>query len=88
MEKVRAALEVFKKYHFWILLSLIVLITFGTWYMATADRAEQYDKCKKEIEGQFTSMSAITGKRDHPSETFIKGVVLRRTASLPARRTK
>ena len=82
MEKVRAALEVFKKYHFWILLSLIVLITFGTWYMATADRAEQYTKCKTEIEGQFTSMNQITTKRDHPSENYNNGLGLRESGLL------
>ena len=53
MEKVRVALEFLKKYHFWILLVLIVLITFGTWYKATDDRADDFSKGKSTIEGSF-----------------------------------
>src|SRR5947209_6617740 len=82
MEKVRAALEVLRKYHFWILLSLIVLITFGTWYTATGDRASQFDVRKKAIEGQFGKMQGISGKSDHPSEDFINGIILRVTGDL------
>ena len=77
MEKVRVALEVLKKYHFWILLASIVLITFGTWFMATGDRASQYDSQKKLIDGQFTTVTAISSTRDHPSDSYIKGIVLR-----------
>jgi hypothetical protein len=68
MEKVRIALEVLKKYHFWILLSLIVLITFGTWYMATSDRADQFTKRVSAIKSQFDLMTTISGTQNHPSE--------------------
>ena len=81
MEKVRVAHEVLHKYHFWILLTLIVLITFGTWFMATGDRAEQYTKRKSLIDGQFTAVTAISSTRDHPSEKYIK-------ADRPARRRR
>ena len=81
MEKVRVALEFLKKYHFWILLVLIVLITFGTWYMATDDRADQYGKRKSAIEGQFTAMQQISSKPDHPSEKFNNSIDFRVTGN-------
>ena len=36
MEQLRVVLEKLKKYHFWILCGLIVLITFGVWFTATS----------------------------------------------------
>jgi hypothetical protein len=77
MEKVRVALEVLKKYHFWILLVLIVLITFGTWYMATSDRADAFSKQKTAIDGKFSSVEAIKNFRDHPSEAYNQALKIR-----------
>ena len=42
MEKFRAFLEVLKKYHFWVLCGLIVLLSFGSWFLATSDEEKQY----------------------------------------------
>ena len=46
MEKLRAFWESFKKYHFWVLCGLVVLLTPGTWYWATADRATEFNKAQ------------------------------------------
>jgi hypothetical protein len=79
MEKVRVALEVLKKYHFWILLVLIVAITFGTWYMATGDRAEQFGKRKSAIEAQFGNMQKVSTTQNHPSEISVNAINFRVT---------
>ncbi len=71
MEKLRVILGVLKKYHFWIFCGLIVLIAFGVWFVATADRAEATDKRRKLIEGEFQDATRIASTRDHPSQAYI-----------------
>jgi hypothetical protein len=82
MEQLRNALEVLKKYHFWILCGLIVLITFGTWYWATADRATAFAARKTAIEGKINSIKSIGCKTDHPSEPYIKAILVRENGNL------
>ena len=50
MEKFRAFLEVLKKYHFWILCGLIVLLSFGSWYVAISSEEGDYVKQKKTLD--------------------------------------
>jgi len=82
MEKVRVALEWLKKYHFWILCVLIVAIVFGTWFLATSDRADAYAKGKAKIDGKLNEVQSISRVSDHPSQPFIEQVLLRESGPL------
>ena len=56
---------------------MIVLITFGTWYMATGDRAAEFSKGKTAIEGSFSQVGQVTAFKDHPNDNYIKALELR-----------
>ena len=40
MEQFRAFLEIVKKYHFWVLCGLIVVLSFGSWFSGDQRRSE------------------------------------------------
>ncbi len=71
MEKLRAILEQLKKYHFWILCGLIVLLSFGSWFMATGAQESSFDKQKKEYDGKIRIVTDIAGNAQHPSQKYI-----------------
>jgi hypothetical protein len=70
MEQVRAILEVLKKYHFWILCGLIVILCFVSWFLATSDEAQRYQARKTAIDGQFSLVGKISSNSQHPSEKY------------------
>ncbi len=82
MEKVRVALEWLKKYHFWILCVLIVVLVFGTWFLATSDRADAFAKGKEKIDGKLKEVQSISRISDHPSQPFIELVLHRESGPL------
>jgi hypothetical protein len=74
MEKLRVFLEHFKKYHFWVLCGLIVLISASVWFFATGAVADSFDKEKKKIDTAINTAKAISSKPEHPSEAYIKEI--------------
>jgi hypothetical protein len=77
MEKLRVVLEKLKKFHFWILCGLIVLIALGVWFVATSDRAAEFAKQKSKIDSEIKSTDDIHNKQDHPNEVFITALKIR-----------
>ncbi|KKK92557.1 hypothetical protein LCGC14_2701720, partial [marine sediment metagenome] len=47
------ALAVLKKYHFWFLCGLVVLVSLGAWFKATTDLAEQFAARKQTLDSRF-----------------------------------
>ena len=74
MEKLRAALEVLNKYHFWILCGLIVALSFGSWYWAIANEEKDYGDRQKAIDGTCSLVDKITKNNEHPSPDYIKEI--------------
>jgi hypothetical protein len=75
MEKLRVVLEQLKKYHFWILCGLIVVISFVTWFLATGERANYFKTRKAALDSTINLVTTISNKGDHPSESSIKGII-------------
>jgi hypothetical protein len=71
MEKLRVVLEQLKKYHFWVLCGLIVVLSFLTWFLATGERAKNYADRKSQIDGTIGLVKAVANKSDHPSQSGI-----------------
>ena len=74
MEQFRAFLEVLKKYHFWVLSGLIVLLSLLSWYLATSDEAKRFAKRKSEIEAKLKLVGDVAGNREHPSTPYIQKI--------------
>ncbi len=82
MEQLRVVLEKLKKYHFWILCGLIVLITFGVWFTATSDRADAFTKQKSKDEKAFSDTSQISSKQDQANQNYDTAIQIRNTGIL------
>ncbi len=74
MDKVKIVLAVLKKYHFWALCGLIVLIALGSWVTATAELAAQYDSRKQQLDASFRSVESISSVSPHPNEKVIDAI--------------
>ena len=74
MEKFRAFLEVLKKYHFWVLCGLIVLLSFVSWFLATSDEEKHFATRKRQIEGKFDLSQGHYEQCEHPSAKYIQQI--------------
>ena len=82
MEQFRAFLEKLKKYHFWVLCGLIVIMSFVSWFLATSDETKRFGSRKGQIEGKLTMVKTIGGNAEHPSKTFINQILEIESGSL------
>ncbi len=74
MDKVKIYLGLLLKYHFWVLLGIVLITGLTGWIMATNSLAAIYAAQKVKIESHFSRMRAITGVNHHPNKTFEAGV--------------
>ena len=74
MEKFRAFLEVLKKFHFWVLCGLILLVSFVSWFLATGELAKQFVTRKGQIENQRGVAVRIVMNSEHPSAKYIQQI--------------
>ena len=72
MDKLKNALTVLKKYHFWILCGLSIVIALGVWSLATADLASQTETRQQKLEGDVKKMVGICSTKDHPNEEVVQ----------------
>lgn len=79
MEQLRVVLEKLKKYHFWILCGLIVVLALGVWFLATTDRASAFSADKKKIDDKIRDTSGVgqNPSQPQPSDTFNQAVAIR-----------
>ena len=85
MEKFRAFLEVLKKYHFWVLCGLILLLSFGSWFLATSNEEKNFDTRKRAIEGKLSLVHTISGNPAHPSKPYIDEILSITSGSLASK---
>lgn len=74
MDKVKIYLAVAIKYHFWILVSVALIVGLTGWALATSALATYYKNQKTKIEGEFSKTFQITSKQNHPNKSFEEGV--------------
>lgn len=68
MDQVRKALAWLKKYHFWVLSVLVVLIGVFCWYSASSSMSEEYKKNEGQIKAGFQTVSTVKGDPFHPND--------------------
>ncbi|HYW78570.1 MAG TPA: hypothetical protein VE890_03300 [Thermoguttaceae bacterium] len=74
MDKVKIALAILKKYHFWFLCGLIILVSLGAWVTATADLTQRFDARKQQLDGSFSSVERISSVSPHPNQKVIDAI--------------
>ena len=67
MDQLKQAFSVLRKYHFWILCALIVLLYIGTWFMSTSAMTKETDTRAGKIESAFKMGDQIVGISNHPN---------------------
>ncbi len=72
MDKLKNGLAVVKKHHFWILCAMIVVAgSVVTWSMAKPSVSTLFEERKTAIDGDFSSVRAVSNTADHPNEDVI-----------------
>ena len=74
MEKFQAPLAWLKKYYFWVLLGIEILVVLGFWFMVTSDLADQYGSREHAIKGHFNEMQTVSSQSAPPNEQVIKAI--------------
>jgi hypothetical protein len=70
MDQVRTALAWLKRYHFWVLTCLVVLIAFGCWWSAANKMSAKYAADQKTIADGFNQVSQVRSASFHPNDVI------------------
>lgn len=62
---------ILKKYHFWILVALVVTLSAGLWAKASADLVEQAESRKKALEATNKSLKEITSQSNPSNKEVV-----------------
>lgn len=67
MDQIKTALAQAKKFHFWILCSVIAIVGLGSWYMTQASLQKEFTENKTEIDGAYTNADQMLAKSNPPN---------------------
>lgn len=70
----KAMLAAAKKYHFWVLVSLAILIGLVGWWLATSAASDTFKKRESKLKGDLSAMETIMREQDPPNDKVAKGV--------------
>ncbi len=69
MDQLKQAFAILRKYHFWILCVLILILYIGTWYVSTATMTQTTNERAGKIESAFKTGQQIVSISNHPNKT-------------------
>ncbi len=74
MDQLRTFLAQVKKYHFWILCVIVVLVGLTSWYLATSSLDAQSKANAAKIKAAADKVTQVKGIPNHPNADFDKGM--------------
>lgn len=74
MDQLKVALNLLKKYHFWILLTVVLLVGLFIWHTASASMSEQFAKRKADLESQKKAVSEIASATNPPNLQVVDAI--------------
>ena len=74
MDKIKLVLDVFKKYLFWLLFVVTVVVVLVCWWLSTASLAKSFQQQKSKVEKKFTDVKAISDDAQHPTPEYIRAI--------------
>ncbi len=74
MDKVKLILTGLKKYHFWVLIVVVVVVGLVMWATATADLAGRYEKREGELDGHFSAVRTIVSEPAPPNQGVVDAI--------------
>jgi hypothetical protein len=75
MEKIKPYLEMLKKYHFWLLTGICVVVMLYCWNSATQEIEKQFSANKMKVEGEFSKIQKLNGLEEFPNPKWEEGLV-------------
>jgi hypothetical protein len=73
MDKVKVALALLKKHHFWVMTVVVILCGLTGWFMATSQLWAEYQASRAKILGKFDDMNKIRSE-EQKNDDWIKGI--------------
>jgi len=73
MDKVKIALALLKKHHFWVMTGMVILLSFVGWFVATSQLWKDYQTNKATIETKFKALAKINSE-ERENEKWIEGI--------------
>lgn len=74
MDQLKQFFGAIKKYHFWILCAIVILVGLTSWYMSTSKLSEETTKNAANIKQKETEVNAIGQISPHPNQEFLTGM--------------
>lgn len=74
MDKIRVFLATGKKYHFWILCAIVLVVGLLAWTTATGDLANRYQTRRQKLDEDFKGVRAISAQVNHPNDKVIDAI--------------
>ncbi|REJ69084.1 MAG: hypothetical protein DWQ31_05865 [Planctomycetota bacterium] len=74
MEQLRPIIDAIRKYNFWIVLSLAVLVLLGFWWTSLSAFEDEFRSNAATISGKFNQLNQLRGKRPYPNNQWIRDV--------------
>lgn len=74
MDQVKAIFGGIKKYHFWILCVIVIIVGLTSWYMSTSTLRAETDKNAANIKQKVDAVNAINNINPHPNTAFVEGM--------------
>ena len=74
MDQLKVALNVLKKYHFWILLTVVLLVGLVIWHTASASMSEEFAKRKADLESKKKAVSEIASAANPPNLQVVEAI--------------
>jgi hypothetical protein len=74
MNKLKLVLDFFKKYLFWFLSVLTIVMVLTCWWLSTRSLATQFQEQQRAIQGKFSAVEAIASNSEHPTPELIKAI--------------
>lgn len=72
MDKLKVAWRYVKKYYFWVLFLIGILLILGIWQQTNSKLISILKKRSGEIDGQISQLRTLAGQQDPPNEQAIK----------------
>lgn len=70
MDQIKNALAWVKKYHFWVLLLVVLGLSTAAWFSASSSLASQFESNKSKIDKEFSAQQGLKNKPFKPNENI------------------
>ncbi len=74
MDKFKSVIDYVKKFGFWFLLGLTVLVVLGCWWWATSSVAKEVKDMRGKIDKSFKEVQAIADTSQHPNQKYLEAL--------------